>query len=289
MGDRVQDEILNGQRVICPESVEYGDGQCEVCPASVDTIHGAAEEPIDEKQKKTLDLILLSQHGDEAARDALVKENLGLVWSIVHRFANRGYEAEDLFQIGSIGLIKAIQRFDTSFQVRFSTYAVPMISGEIRRFIRDDGVIKISRSVKENYWKIQQAIQKLQKQTGQDVTISQIAEATGLSADEIVLALDAPVEVDSLNKPVGIGEGKEARLEDRITVKMDENEQVDNRVVLEQLLSNLNAKERQLIYLRYFQDCTQTVVAQKLQMSQVQVSRLEKKLLRTMREQMGDL
>lgn len=235
------------------------------------------------------ELIRLAQQGDSAARDLLVKENIGLVWSVVHRFLNRGYEAEDLFQIGSIGLIKAIERFDIGFQVRFSTYAVPMISGEIRRFIRDDGVIKISRSVKENHWKIQQAIQNLQKQTGQEVTISQISEATGLSMDEIVLALDAPVEVESLNKPIAVSEGKEASLQERIPAKVDEKEQVDNRVVLEQLLSNLNAKERQLIYLRYFQDCTQTVVAQKLDMTQVQVSRLEKKLLRMMREQMGEV
>lgn len=216
-------------------------------------------------------------------RNKLVQENLGLVWSIVHRFRNRGYEVEDLFQIGSIGLIKAVDRFDVSFQVRFSTYAVPMISGEIRRFIRDDGAVKISRSVKENHWKVQHAIDTLHKKYGQGIAISQIVEATGLTMDEVLLAMEAPVEVDSLNRPITIGEGKESSLEEFIPTYVDEHEQVDNRILLEQLLSELNTKERQLIYLRYFQDCTQSVVAEKLKMSQVQVSRMEKKLLARMR------
>lgn len=240
------------------------------------------------KQERLLSLIRQAQQGNITARDTLVKENLGLVWSIVHRFSNRGYELEDLFQLGSIGLIKAIQRFDTSFDVKFSTYAVPMISGEIRRFMRDDGVIKVSRSVKENHWKIEQAKQNLQKQSNDEVTISQLAEATGLTTEEIILALDAPMEVESLNKPFSAQDGKESSLEERIPNRIDEKEQVDNRIVLEQLLSKLDAKERQLIYLRYFQDCTQTVVAKMLNMSQVQVSRLEKKLLRIMREQMKE-
>ena len=236
------------------------------------------------KQDKLLSLIQQAQQGDVTARDTLVKNNLGLVWSIVHRFANRGYELDDLFQLGSIGLLKAIQRFDTSFDVKFSTYAVPMISGEIRRFMRDDGMVKVSRSVKENHWKIEQAKQRLQKQSIEEVTISQLAETTGLTTEEIILAMDAPMEVESLNKPFSGQDGKETSLEERIPDKIDEKEQVDNRIVLEQLMANLNEKERQLIHLRYFQDCTQTVVAKQLNMSQVQVSRLEKKVLRIMRE-----
>lgn len=241
------------------------------------------------RQNRTTELLIQAQSGNQTAREQLVKENLGLVWSIVHRFSNRGYETEDLFQIGSIGLIKAIERFDLNFDVKFSTYAVPMISGEIRRFLRDDGVIKISRSVKENYWKIQQTMQQLQKQSGQEVTISQLARETGLSPEEILLAMDAPVEVESLNKAFVGHEGKESTLEERIPAKVDEKELIDNRIVLEQSLSRLNTKERQLIYMRYFQDCTQTKVAQALNMTQVQVSRLEKKILKNLREQVGNL
>lgn len=244
-----------------------------------------AKSRSDEKYDRTKEQLLLAQQGDQGARDTLVEENLGLVWSIVHRFANRGYELEDLFQIGSIGLIKAISRFDITFDVKFSTYAVPMISGEIRRFMRDDGVIKVSRSIKENHWKIEQAKQTLQKQSLQEVTISQLAEETGLTTEEIILALEAPMEVESLNKPFSGQDGKEISLEERISTRVDEKEQIDNRIVLEQLLSKLDARERQLIYLRYFQDCTQTVVAKRLNMSQVQVSRLEKKLLKIMRDE----
>lgn len=240
-------------------------------------------------QDRTRELLILAHQGDECAREQLVKENLGLVWSIVHRFSNRGYEIEDLFQIGSIGLIKAIERFDLEFDVRFSTYAVPMISGEIRRFLRDDGVIKISRSVKENYWKIQQAMQFLQKQSTGEISIGQLAEETGLSTEEILLAMEAPIEVESLNKSFTGQEGKESTLEERIPTKVDEKELIDNRIVLEQSLSKLSAKERQLIYMRYFQDCTQSKVAKALDMTQVQVSRLEKKILKNLREQVGNI
>lgn len=239
----------------------------------------------DASEKRILqERIILSQSGDTAALNALVEENLGLVWSIVHRYASRGYELEDLFQIGSIGLIKAIKRFDVSYDVKFSTYAVPMINGEIRRFMRDDGMVKISRSIKENHWKIEHAKQFLQRQTLGEVTISQLAQETGLSTEDVLLAMDAPMEVESLNKPFASIDGKETSLEEHIPANIDEKEQIDNRLMLEQLLNCLNEKERQLIRLRYFQDCTQSVVAKQLNMSQVQVSRLEKKLLKLMRE-----
>ena len=232
---------------------------------------------------RTDQLIQQSRQGDKEARDTLVKENLGLVWSIVHRFANRGYEAEDLFQIGSIGLMKAIDRFDTGFDVKFSTYAVPVITGEIKRFLRDDGMIKVSRTLKENSWKISLAVQKLQEKWGRDVTIREIAGETGLDTEEILMAMEANTRIDSLNKPVSAPDGKEICLEDQIPGTGDENEKVHNRILLEQLLGTLNAKERQLIYMRYFQDRTQTDVARELNMTQVQVSRMEKKLLSRMR------
>lgn len=237
---------------------------------------------------RTDQLIQQSRQGDKEARDTLVKENLGLVWSIVHRFANRGYEAEDLFQIGSISLMKAIDRFDTGFDVKFSTYAVPVITGEIKRFLRDDGMIKVSRTLKENSWKISLAVQKLQEKWGRDVTIREIAGETGLDTEEILMAMEANTRIDSLNKPVSAPDGKEICLEDQIPGTGDENEKVHNRILLEQLLGTLNAKERQLIYMRYFQDRTQTDVARELNMTQVQVSRMEKKLLSRMRSAAED-
>lgn len=232
---------------------------------------------------RTAQLIEQSRQGDKNARDTLVEENMGLVWSIVHRFANRGYETEDLFQIGSIGLMKAIDRFDTSFDVKFSTYAVPMITGEIKRFLRDDGMIKVSRTLKENNWKIVQAMQRLQNEKGRDITIQELSAETGLQTEDIVMAMEANTEIDSLNKPMNVQDGKEIFLEDQLSAARDEKESVDNRLLLEQLLGQLEVKERQLIYMRYFQDRTQSDVARELHMTQVQVSRLEKKLLNRMR------
>lgn len=232
----------------------------------------------------TIELIVKSQQGDKAARDTLVEENMGLVWSIVHRFANRGYEMEDLFQIGVIGLIKAIDRFDISYDVKFSTYAVPLITGELRRHFRDEGMIKVSRTLKENNWKITQAMQKMQHELGREVTIQELSAQTGLETEEIVMAMEANAEVESLNQPVGGQDGKEMYLEDQISDYLDEKEGVINRLLLEQLFSQLNEKEQRLIYMRYFMDCTQTFVANELEMTQVQVSRLEKKLLHRMRD-----
>lgn len=236
---------------------------------------------------RTMELIILSQQGDKDARDTLVRENTGLVWSIVHRFPGRGCEAEDLFQIGVIGLMKAIDRFDTSYDVRFSTYAVPLIMGEIRRYFRDEGMIKVSRTLKENNWKIVQARQQMQKQLGREVTLKELSEAIGLLPEEIVMAMEANAQVESLNQPIGNAEGKELYLEDQITDGMNERDTVDDRIFLEQLISKLSRTERELIYMRYYLDCTQTAVAKELHMTQVQVSRLEKKLLQRMREEAG--
>ena len=184
--------------------------------------------------------------------------------------------------------MKAIDRFDTGFDVKFSTYAVPVITGEIKRFLRDDGMIKVSRTLKENSWKISLAVQKLQEKWGRDVTIREIAGETGLDTEEILMAMEANTRIDSLNKPVSAPDGKEICLEDQIPGTGDENEKVHNRILLEQLLGTLNAKERQLIYMRYFQDRTQTDVARELNMTQVQVSRMEKKLLSRMRSAAED-
>lgn len=237
----------------------------------------------DEQVKKLLEL---AHDGDKAARDTMVKENMGLIWSIVRRFNNRGYELEDLFQIGSIGLMKAIDKFDTSFEVKFSTYAVPMITGEIKRFLRDDGLIKVSRNIKENGAKIKQARERLQAERGRDITLQELSEETGMERAEIVMALEANGEVESIYKTYAPENGKETCLVDRLPQEKDSHEVLINHMLLEQLLKELKQEERQLIQMRYFEECTQMQVAEKLGISQVQVSRMEKKILLSMRKKL---
>lgn len=235
--------------------------------------------------EETIALIVKSHQGDKEARDELVKNNLGLVWSIVRRFENRGQEREDLFQVGSIGLMKAIDNFDTSYEVRFSTYAVPMITGEIKRFLRDDGMIKVSRKLKENAAKIKEAENRLQKKLGRDVKLQELVVDTGMPREEIVMALEASVEVESIYKSVYQADGNEISMIDRLPEKINQNERLLNHMLLQQLLKELSEMEQQLIKLRYFQDKTQMEVAKSLGISQVQVSRLEKKILLRLRKQ----
>ncbi len=233
--------------------------------------------------EETQALLTQAQAGDREAREALIEKNLGLVHHIVKRFAGRGYETEDLFQIGSIGLMKAIDKFDLSYEVKFSTYAVPMIAGEIKRFLRDDGMVKVSRSLKENGFKIRQAMEQIEKETGHEASLKEISERTGLSTEDIVLAMEANVEVESIYKSVYQSDGNEIFMVDRLPSGKDENELVLNHMLLEQLLSQLTSEEKELIGLRYFQDKTQMEVARTLGISQVQVSRLEKRILLRMR------
>lgn len=229
-------------------------------------------------------LILQAQKGDKQVRDTLIEENLGLVHHIVKRFLNRGYDAEELFQIGCIGLMKAIDHFDTDYDVKFSTYAVPLIMGEIKRFLRDNGIIKVSRTLRENAWKIKNTQRELSGPGGREVTIDEIAAATGLTVEEIVMAQEADVEVESLSKVVYQGDGSEISLGDRIADEKDEHEVMLNRLLLQQLLQALSEDERYLIKLRYFDNITQTETAKHLGISQVQVSRLEKKILEKMKK-----
>lgn len=229
-------------------------------------------------------LIARSQAGDKEAREVLIEKNLGLVHHIVKRFLGRGYDAEDLFQIGSIGLMKAIDKFDLSFEVKFSTYAVPMISGEIKRFLRDDGMVKVSRTLKENGWKIKQTAEKISYEQGREATLEEISKLTELSIEDIVMAMEANVEVESIYKSVYQSDGNEIFLVDKLPEKKDANERMLNHMLLEQLMNELEEDERQLITLRYFQDKTQVEVAKKLGISQVQVSRMEKRILVRMRE-----
>ncbi|HKM04900.1 MAG TPA: SigF/SigG family RNA polymerase sporulation sigma factor [Lachnospiraceae bacterium] len=236
--------------------------------------------------EETAVLIAQSQSGNKEAREVLVEKNLGLVHHIVKRFIGRGYDAEDLFQIGSIGLMKAIDKFDLTFEVKFSTYAVPMISGEIKRFLRDDGMVKVSRSLKENGWKIKQASERLGHLLGRDASLNEIAEATELRIEDIVMAMEANIEVDSIYKTIYQSDGNEITLVDKIPEKKDENETLINHMMVEQLLKILEKNERQLIELRYYKDKTQMEVAGELGISQVQVSRLEKKILLRMRQEL---
>ena len=232
----------------------------------------------------TIDLIHKSHDGDEEAKRRLVEENVGLIWCVVKRFLGRGIESEDLFQIGSIGLLKAIDKFDFTFQVKFSTYAVPMISGEIQRFLRDDGMIKVSRGLKEISYKAFQMKEKLQEQLGREPLIEELAEAMQVEKEELVMAMEASVEVESLYRPIYQKDGNEVTLMEKIEETDVYEDRVLNRMLLAQLLEELGAKERKLIYLRYFENKTQTEIGNILGISQVQVSRMEKKILHKMRE-----
>ncbi len=237
-------------------------------------------------------LIAQAQAGDQAAREVLIEENLGLVHHIVKRFAGRGYDMEDLFQTGTIGLIKAIDKFDLTYDVRFSTYAVPMISGEIKRFLRDDGPVKVSRTLKENGWKVRQAAEKLAHRHGRDATLEEIAQETGIQREDVVMAMEANGEVESIYKTIYQSDGNEIRLVDKVASQSQSPEYVDeekekllNHMLLQQLLEGLEETERELIRLRYFEEKTQSEVAAVLGTSQVQVSRMEKKILLRLRQE----
>lgn len=231
----------------------------------------------------TIALIKESHDGDKKAREQLVEENVGLVWCVVKRFYGRGTEAEDLFQIGSIGLLKAIDKFDLSYEVKFSTYAVPMISGEIKRFLRDDGMIKVSRSLKELSYKIFQTREALTGSLGREPTLEELANTMNVDKEEIVQAMEAGGEVESLYKPIHQKEGNEIRLVDKLEEKERKEEKILDHMLLAQLLESLDKEERQLIYLRYFADETQSQVGKKLGISQVQVSRMEKRIIENLR------
>ncbi|PKR78905.1 RNA polymerase sporulation sigma factor SigF [Halalkalibacillus sediminis] len=228
------------------------------------------------------ELIYKSQQGDELSRNQLIENNTRLVWSVVQRFLNRGYEPDDLFQIGCIGLIKSIDKFDLSYEVRFSTYAVPMIIGEIQRFLRDDGTIKVSRSLKETNQKIRQKKDELSKEFGRTPSISELSEAMGMPKEELVMALEANQQPQSIYETVYESEGDPITLMDQIS---DKDNGWFDKIALKEAIRTLNDRERLIIYLRYYMDQTQSEVAKRLQISQVQVSRLEKQIL----EQMGHL
>lgn len=232
----------------------------------------------------TLTLINRAHQGDKLARDKILIENTGLIWSIVRRFLNRGHEGEDLFQIGCIGMLKAIDRFDTEFDVAFSTYAVPMIAGEIRRFIRDDGIVKISRKIKENQMKIMHQREIYINEKKQEPTIEELEKVCDLTKEEIVMAMDASRNVESIDKEM-YSKDSAYTLMDLAEDDTNIEETVLNKIMAQQLMDMLESKERKIINLRYFKNKTQSQVAKEMGMTQVQVSRLEKKILNSMRNE----
>ena len=235
-------------------------------------------------------LVERARAGEKEAREVLTTQNLGLVHHIVKRFLGRGYEAEDLFQIGVIGLLKAIDKFDTTYDVKFSTYAVPLITGEIKRFMRDDGMVKVSRNLKENGMRVKYARERLNGKLGREPTLEEVALEANLAVEEVVLAMEANIQVESIYKSVYQSDGNEIFMVDQLADKRgNAHEEVLNQLVIHQLIEGLDKQEQRLITLRYYQDKTQTEVAKVLGISQVQVSRMEKKILLAMRQKItGD-
>ncbi|RLQ95036.1 RNA polymerase sporulation sigma factor SigF [Falsibacillus albus] len=236
------------------------------------------------KDHEVKELIKLSQEGNQEARDTIIQKNMRLVWSVVQRFLNRGYEPDDLFQIGSIGLLKSVDKFDLSYDVKFSTYAVPMIIGEIQRFIRDDGTVKVSRSLKEMGNRIRKAKDELSKKLGRVPTVNEIADFLELTPEEIVMAQEASRSPSSIHETVYENDGDPITLLDQIA---DQNEHKwFDKIALKEAIRELDDRERLIVYLRYYKDQTQSEVAERLGISQVQVSRLEKKILQQMKDRM---
>lgn len=226
-------------------------------------------------------LIQRAQQGDTAAKEQILQENNGLIWSVVRRFHGRG-EQEDLYQIGAIGLLKCIEKFDFTYDVKFSTYAVPMIMGEIRRFLRDDGTVKVSRSLKELAYRAKHLQENILKTENREPSIAELANHLSVEKEELLLALESIKDVESLYAAQGKENGS-LQLIDQL-VDHSENEKMLERISLKEALAHLDTKERQIIMMRYFQDKTQTDVAKCIGISQVQVSRIEKRVLNQMKE-----
>ena len=225
--------------------------------------------------------------GSKAAKEKIVSDNTGLVWSIARRFVNRGYDLEELYQIGCIGLLKACDRFESRYGVQFSTYAVPLIAGEIQRFLRDNGAIKVSRILKQNGYQISKAKEALLHKYGREATLDELADYTGLCVEDIVMATEANREVESIQQTICGKDGTQVSLVERLVDEAQSEvaaENIMNRILVGQAMEKLGEMEQELIRLRFFEDRTQTEVAKVLGISQVQVSRLEKKILIQMRQ-----
>ena len=232
-------------------------------------------------------LIKMAQSGDREALERLIEQNVGLIWNAVRKFGGRGTENDDLFQLGAIGLIKAVNKFDTSFNVEFSTYAVPMIIGEIRRFLRDDGMIKVSRTLKETATKANQAAEKIAAEKGREATISEIAEMLNINSCDVTLAFEATQTHDSIYRTVYDSGGAPVLLMDKLENEDSCEENILNSVALNEAIKKLPQRERQILLLRYYKEKTQSEVARIMGLSQVQISRIEKKLLCSLQKNIG--
>lgn len=228
-------------------------------------------------------LFELAQNGDKSSFNLLVEQNSGLVHSVVSRFMGRGVEYDDLYQMGCIGLCKAVARFDGSLGYKFSTYAVPLIMGEIRRFLRDDGIIKVSRRLKETAQKAGLSIHSLRESLGREPTVSEVSQHSGIAEEELTLALDATRAPESIYGEIG----EDGQVMDKIAADDESEEERVNRIAVRQALKNTDENEQRLIIYRYFEDKTQSETARLLGISQVQVSRLEKKILAKMRKELS--
>lgn len=225
-----------------------------------------------------------AKDGDEEALDKLLKKNTGLIWSIVRRFIGRGYDVQDLYQIGCIGFIKSIRRFDLNFDYKLSTFAVPYIMGEIKKFLRDDGMIKVSRSVKELGLKIKEIENEYLNKTGEQLTVKKMSEILNVSEENIYVAIDAGRQIESINEEAY--ENNESQKINYISNKVDEQTKIVDKIVVNDMVDKLNMRDKTIIKLRFFKEKTQSQVAKILGISQVQVSRIEKKVLKQMKEKM---
>ena len=229
---------------------------------------------------RTVELIRLSQAGDKAAADTLVQENAGLIWSIARRFVGRGTELDDLYQLGCLGFLKAVEGFDTSYGTQFSTYAVPKITGEIRRFLRDDGAVKVSRGIKEQAATIRITRNHLTAALGREPTVTEISRQTGFTTEEIALAEAATAATESIQKE----SGEEGFSLEQVLTDTETEERMVERIALMQAIGKLPERESTVIHMRFFHGLTQQRVAKVLNVSQVQVSRIEKKALAHLKE-----
>lgn len=236
--------------------------------------------------EENLELVEKARRGDKNALDKIVEINLPLVSAITKKFLNRGYEYEDIYQIGCMGLVKAVNNFDASYGVKFSTYAVPMIMGEIKRFIRDDGMIKVSRSVKTTARKLHYDKEILTKELNREPTLEELSNYSGIEKEEIIFATESANSMQYLYDTIHQQDGAPIMLIDKLSDNYEEDSQLVNRLALKEVIGTLDIKSRQIIMLRYFKDKTQVEVAKMLGISQVQVSRIEKKVLKVMKEKL---
>ena len=234
---------------------------------------------------QTLRLIKLAQEGDEFAKEKLINQNYPLVKSVIRRYRNKGVDYDDLFQLGCVGFVKAINNFDVQFGVKFSTYAVPMIAGEVKRFLRDDGYIKVSRSIKSQAMEINKFLASLP--AGESVDIEKIADAMNMTPEDVVFAMDSVRYPMSLSAPIDQNEEGSVTVLERVADGFDEESKIDH-FILKQLISKLSPRDRKVIIMRYYRDKTQSEIAEEMGVSQVQVSRIENKVLESFRKKFRD-